>query len=85
MSWTFSEVTPSSSAATVAITAQLTASAQSSSPSRTTGPSGSLDMVSSRMTRASGPPWPSGQLERIPASCDLSEVQAPHRPWMKAS
>ena len=65
------DVMPNSSAWIVAMTAQLTASDHSSSPSRTTGPSGSFEKMSSRITSASGPPSASGKADRTPASCEL--------------
>ena len=81
----FSEVMPSSSAMIVDITAQFTASNHSSSPSRTAGPSGSFDMMSSKITSPSGPPSLSGHADRSPASCERSEVQPSHWPWRIAS
>ena len=50
----FSEVSPNSSAWNVANTTHWTMSNHSSSPSRTAGPSGSLDIASSRIF--TGPP-----------------------------
>ena len=50
MSSTFSMVTPYSSASTIAVKAQRTTSDHCSSPWATTGPSGSLEMISGRMT-----------------------------------
>ena len=76
---------PNSSAWMVAMIAQLTASAHSSSPSSTTGPSGSFEKASSKITSASGPPWSAGKAERTPASCDLSDVQPSHCPAVNAS
>ena len=81
----FSEVIPSSSARIVDITAQFTASNHSSSPSRTAGPSGSFEMMSSKMTRPSGPPSASGHAERRPASCERSDVHPSHWPCRMAS
>ncbi len=58
---TFSEVMPNSSARMVDMTAQLTACAHCESPSRTAGPSGSLEKVAgvpsspAMMVNASGP------------------------------
>jgi hypothetical protein len=50
----FAEVTPYSSAATSALRVQRTMSAHWLSPWRTTGPSGSLEMISGRMMKFSG-------------------------------
>jgi hypothetical protein len=73
-----SAVMPNSSAWMVAMTAQFTASAHWSSPSRTAGPSGSLEKASSKIVSESGPPSASGKAERTPASCDWSDVQPSH-------
>ena len=82
---TLSLVIPNSSAWMVAMTAQFTASAHSSSPSSTTGPNGSFEKASSKTVSASGPPASAGKAERTPASCDLSDVHPWHWPAVKAS
>ena len=73
---TFELVKPNSSASIIAFNDHLTTSAQSPSPSLTTGPKGSLEIVSGNTTCASG----SASLVLCAAKPDLSVVYVSHLP-----
>ena len=75
-SFALADVIPSSSPACMAFRVHETMSAQLSSPSRTTGPRGSLEMISGRMTWASG----SSNVARVDARPDPSVVYTSQRP-----
>ncbi len=76
ISSTFWELTPTSSASCIPQTTQRTTSFHLLSPWAVSGPRGSFDIVTSRMTCSSG----SAMAVRSAANCDLSDVCPSQRP-----